>query len=154
VPNSASGGRPVLLVGVSHSICALPLEHVIETMRPLPLQPVASAPFYVCGASIVRGIPTPVVDLGIVLGKAGGAIGRFVALRLGDKQVVVSVEAVLGVQRLDESKIENLPPLLQEAANETIESIGTLDRRMLFVLRASWMLPDNVWQTLANGENS
>jgi chemotaxis signal transduction protein len=58
------------------------------------------------------------------------------------------------VQRLDESKIENLPPLLQEAANETIESIGTLDRRMLFVLRASWMLPDNVWQTLANGENS
>jgi purine-binding chemotaxis protein CheW len=154
VPNSASSGRPVLLVGVSHSICALPLVHVIETMRPLPLETIAGVPPYVCGASIVRGIPTPVVDLGIVLGKAGGTNGRFVALRLGDKQVVFSVRAVLGVQSLDQSQIEDLPPLLQGATNETIESIRTLDRQMLFVLRASCVLPDNVWRTLANRENS
>jgi purine-binding chemotaxis protein CheW len=154
VPNSASRGRPVLLVGVSHGICALPLAHVIETMRPLALQTIAGSPPYVRGASIIRGIPTPVVDLGIVLGKAGGANGRFVALRLGDKQVAVSVETVLGVQCLDESKIEDLPPLLQESTNETIESIGTLDRQMLFVLRGSWILPENVWRTLANGDNS
>jgi purine-binding chemotaxis protein CheW len=154
VPNSAFSGRPVLLVGVSHCICALPLAHVIETMRPLPLETIAGVPPYVCGASIVRGVPTPVVDLGMVLGKGVGTNGRFVSLRLSDRQVVFSVRDVLGVQRLDDSQIEDLPPLLQEATNETIESIGTLDRQMLFVLRASWMLPDSIWRTLANKGNS
>jgi purine-binding chemotaxis protein CheW len=154
VPNSATSGRLVLVVGVSRGLCAVPLMHVIETMRPLPLETIAGVPPYVCGVSIVRGIPTPVVDLGMVLGKAGGENARFVALRLGDNQVVFSVRTVLGVQRLDESQIEVLPPLLGEATKETIESISTLDRQMLFALRASWMLPDTVWRTLANRENS
>jgi purine-binding chemotaxis protein CheW len=154
VTGGASGGRPVLLVGVSNTICALPLAHVIETMRALPLQTIAGTPPYVCGLSIVRGIPTPVVDLGMVLGKIDAANQKFVTLRLGQNQVVVAVSTVIGVQYLDQSKIESLPPLLRNATNQTIESIGTLDRQMLLVLHESWTLPDNVWQSLSEAEKS
>ena len=154
MPDSFSSGRQALLVGVSNSVCALPLAHVIETMRPLPVERIAGAPPYICGVSIVRGLPTPVVDLGMVLGLADAVAGRFVTLRLGDQQVAVTVETVLGVRNLDSCKIEDLAPLLQTAPQETIESIGTLDARMLFVLRAGCRMPEEVWQTFATREKS
>jgi purine-binding chemotaxis protein CheW len=140
-----------LLVGVKTRVCAVPLIHVAETMRPLPVEPIAGAPSFVRGISIIRGVPTPVVDLGLVLGAPGGVAGRFVTLRLGDRQVALSVETVLGVRDLNGS-IQELPPLLQEASNDFIEAIGTLDSRMLVVLRAAWELPDEVWQSLTPQE--
>jgi purine-binding chemotaxis protein CheW len=154
VSHSVFSDRQALLIGVHTSVCALPLAHVIETMRPLPIETIAGAPPYIRGVSIVRGVPTPVVDLGIVLGTPDATCGRFVTLRLDDKQVAVSVRAVLGIRNLDGYKIDDLPPLLQTATKETIEAIGALDMRMLLVLRASWKLPDEVWQTLATQEKS
>lgn len=154
MPNPVLSGKRVLLVGVRDSICALPLANVIETMRPLPFETIAGAPSYVSGAAIVRGVPTPVVNLGMVLGMPDDAVSRFVALRLGNKQVVVSVKAVLGVRYFEKSATDVLPPLLQQAAMETIESIGTLDEQMLLVFRDSWMVPDVVWRKLATQERS
>jgi purine-binding chemotaxis protein CheW len=152
LPNSLVSGSHVLLVGLNTSVCALPLTHVIETMRPLPIEKIMGTPPYLSGVSIVRGVPTPVVDLGLVLGMPGVTGHRFVALRLGDRQVALSVEMVLGVRNLDSRNIGELAPLLQTAAKETIESIGTLDSRMLLVLRASWRLPNSVWQPIARRE--
>lgn len=152
--HSVPCARRVLLVGVGASTCGLPLTHVIETMRPLPIERIAGAPPYVCGVSIVRGVLTPVVDLGMVLGMPADAGGRFVTLRLDDKQVALSVSSVLGVRQIDGHKMEEMPPLLQDATKETIESIATLDMRMLLVLRESWKLPDEVWQGLAIQEQS
>jgi purine-binding chemotaxis protein CheW len=152
LPTSVFGGRPALFVGVSNSVCALPLTHVIETMRPLPIETIAGAPPYVCGASIVRGVATPVVDLGLVLGIPEAAARRFVTLRLGTQSVAVTVGTVLGVRDLDQCKVEDLAPLLRSATQETIESIGVLDAQMLRVLRSSWTLPDEVWRSLAKEE--
>ena len=45
-------------------LAALPLEHVVETMRPLPVEPLGDAPRFILGLSIVRGEPIPVVDVG------------------------------------------------------------------------------------------
>jgi purine-binding chemotaxis protein CheW len=146
------GGIRSLVVGVGTRVCAVPLIHVAETMRPLPVEPISGAPAFVRGISIIRGVPTPVVDLGLVLGAPGGVAGRFVTLRLGDRQVALSVETVLGVRDLDRSTIQELPPLLQEASNDFIEAIGTLDSRMLVVMRAAWELPDEVWQSLTAQE--
>ena len=143
-----------LIVRVQARVCALPLAHVLETMRPLPIEPIAGAPPIVLGVSIVRGVPTPVVDLGSALGTHGGIPGRFVTLRLGDRQVALSVDAVLGIRDLDGASIPALPPLLQQASKDLIEAIGTLDARFLMVLRAGWELPDDVWQDLAVGEVS
>jgi purine-binding chemotaxis protein CheW len=141
--------RRNLVVRVQTRVCAMPLLHVVETMRPLPVESIAGMPPFVRGVSIIRGVPTPVVDLGAVLGAPGGAAERIVTLRLGDRQVALCVDAVLGVRDLDLAALQELPPLLRGASTDVIEAIGTLDQRFLMVLRAGWALPDEAWQALA-----
>src|SRR5205809_310773 len=70
--DGAPRGSRVLIVAVRSGACALPLMHVIETMRPLPIEPMACALSFVRGISIIRGAPTPVVDLGALLGTSDG----------------------------------------------------------------------------------
>ena len=152
--DSDPSGSRTLIVGVQTRLCALPLVHVMETMRPLPIEPIAGAPPFVLGVSIVRGVPTPVVDLAIVLGARGGVPGRFVTIRLANRQVALSVDAILGIRDLDDEQTQALPPLLQEASKDLIEAIGTLDAHILMVLRAGWELPGEVWQDLAVGQVS
>ena len=152
--DSVPSGSQTLIVGVQTRVCALPLMHVIETMRPLPVEPIAGAPRFVLGVSIVRGVPTPVVDLANVLGARGGVPGRFVTLRLGERQVALSVDTVLGICDLDGASIRALPPLLQETSKDLIEAIGTLDAQILMVLRAGWELPNELWQAIAVGKVS
>jgi purine-binding chemotaxis protein CheW len=144
--------RRSLVVRVQTRVCAVPLEHVVETMRPLPVESVAGMPAFVRGVSIIRGVPTPVVDLGAVLGAPSNAFERIVTLRLGDRQVALAVNAVLGIRDLDLSAIQELPPLLGGASTDLIEAIGTLDEQFLMVLRAGWELPDEVWQAIAAQE--
>jgi len=148
-----AAGRKALIVGRQGRICAVPLKHVIETMRPLPVEPLSGVPSFVRGVSIIRGIPTPVVDLGAVLGTPNELAERFVTLRVGDKQVALSVSAVLGVRVLDTiMTVQELPPLLQDAASDIVAMIGTLDEQFLMVLQAGWELPDVVWQALTAQE--
>jgi purine-binding chemotaxis protein CheW len=137
-----------LVVGVKGRRCAVPLHHVIEIMRPLPIEPVPAVPSFVQGVSIIRGIPTPVVDLGVLLGMPSCVADRFVTLRLGDRQVALSVDSVIGVRDLDASKIRGLPALLQEASKDVIDTMGTLDEQLLVVLSAGWELSDEVWLAL------
>lgn len=145
----APGIRKALIVGLKSCVCALPLAQVIETMRPLPVEPISGVPSFVQGISIIRGIPTPVVDLGAVLGTPGELAERFVTLRIGNRQVALSVNSVLGVRDLDTIMASReLPPLLQRASKNAVETIGTLDEQVLMVLRAGWELPNEVWQAL------
>jgi purine-binding chemotaxis protein CheW len=147
--DSAPRGSRFLIVAVQGGACALPLTHVVETMRPQPIEPIACALSFVRGISILRGVPTPVVDLGALLGTSNGAPARFVTLHLGDRQVALAVDAVVGVREFDTLAIQKLPPLLDAASKETIEAIGTLDEQLLIVLRAGWQLPNAVWQAVA-----
>jgi purine-binding chemotaxis protein CheW len=87
--------------------------------------------------------------LGEILGVLGGTAERVVTLRLGDRQVALCVDAVLGVRNLDLSAIQELPPLLRGASTDVIEAMGTLDEQFLIVMRAGWVLSDEVWQALA-----
>ena len=75
---------PVLVVMVGARACAFPLHHVAETMRPLPIKRVAGTPSFVCGVSVIRGTPTPVVDLKALLEHCENSpsYGRFVSLKL------------------------------------------------------------------------
>lgn len=151
--HQAAGTRRNLLVRVQTRVCAVPLMHVVETMRPLPLEPIAGMPSFVRGVSIIRGIPTPVVDLGVVLGAPGGVAERLVTLRLGNRQVALSVDAVLGLHDLDLSTIQELPPLLRGAPQDIIEAISTLDEEILVILREGWELPNEVWQAVSAQES-
>src|SRR4051812_31578445 len=130
-------------------LCALPLRDVIETLRPLPIEPLAGAPSYVCGLSILRGAPVPVVDLGLLLGVEQVRATRLVALRVGARTVAVAVGAVLGVQALDGNG--TLPPLLEEAGHGAIQTLGSLDRELLVVLASARLVPDEIYAQLEPG---
>jgi purine-binding chemotaxis protein CheW len=88
----------------------------------------------------------------VVLGAPSNAFERIVTLRLGDRQVALAVNAVLGIRDLDLSAIQELPPLLGGTSTDLLEALGTLDEQFLMVLRAGWELPDEVWAALAAQE--
>ena len=145
---SAGGTSTCLVVRVQNCVCALPLTQVIETMRPLPIEPIAGVPSFVRGVSIIRGIVTPVVDLGSVLVARQCSGEHVVTVRLGERQVALAVDAVLGVRELDSSTVRETPRLLEGASKDVIDGIGTLDEQLLVLLCAGWELPDEVWQML------
>src|SRR5580698_7352847 len=137
-----------LVVRAQAYLCALPLSLVIEAMRPLPIEPIAGVPAFVRGMSIIRGEPTPVIDLALLLGAPRELPWRFVTIRAGGKQVALSVGAVAGIFDLDSRVMDTLPPLLRGASAEFVESVGILDGQFLFALRSGWELPAEVWQAM------
>ena len=96
-------GLPVLedllLIRVGARLYGLPVEYVVETMRPLACEPVAHMPAYVRGASMIRGKSIPIVDLGQLLGDTPAPTrARLVALRVdSDRRVGLLVDEVLGL---------------------------------------------------------
>lgn len=140
----------MLLVRSRARICAIPLAHVSETLRCLPVQPVPSGPPFVLGVSILRGEPVPVVDLGRLLGLSEVPdLRRLVSLRVGERRVALAVEEVLKVVAESGMDRHDLPPLLRGTAEGTVRSIGVLDHQFLTVLEAARLVPVEVWSRLA-----
>ena len=121
-----------LLCRVHTRLCTLPISQVIETMRPLPIEPMQGAPAFVCGVAIIRGQPVPVLDTAQLLGTEASPPERFVTLRVGDRQVALAVSQVVGIRAIPEAALHALPPLLQET--QVVDSIGALDAELLLVL--------------------
>ena len=137
---TASGLALILLAG--DQLCALPVAHVGETMRPLPVETLIGGPPFAPGVSVIRGQPTPVVDLAGVLGRSAGAPwGRFVTLHVGERTVALAVTAVLGVQDLADAAVQAIPPLLDDGS-QVAHTLGTLDASLLLVLQAGRLLPE------------
>lgn len=144
----------VLIVTAGARACALPLHHVAETMRPLPVEAVAGTPEHVRGLSVIRGTPVPVVDLSSLLDtRAGGtsSTGRFVTVRADDRRFALAVDSVIGIREFDATQLEELPPLLRHANVDLIEAIGVADARLLVVLRGTRILPEETWKVIEAG---
>jgi purine-binding chemotaxis protein CheW len=144
----------VLVCRVGSWLCALPIAQVEETMRPLPIEPLAVAPAFVLGLSIIRGHPTPVVDTAALLGARDRAPpARLVVLRLegGRRRVALTVGAVLGVRTIPAAALDQLPPLLGDASREVVAAIGALDDAFLIALHAGRLVPESLWDTRAAG---
>jgi purine-binding chemotaxis protein CheW len=129
-------------------LCALPLDSVVETMRPLPIEPIADAPRSVLGLSIVRGAAVPVVDIAALLGDPQPSPQRLVTLNTGTRIVALVADAVLGVRSIAPDALAALPPLLKEAAGEIVAAVGTLDDELLFFLHAARLVPEDALATL------
>lgn len=146
-----SGGRAVLC-RVGSLVCALPAEHVSETMRPLPVEALAGMPSFVAGLAIVRGVPIPVVDLARLLGASDPRPAtRFVAIRIGKRHAAIAVDTVLGVRPVRPESLRELPPLLGEARTDAVAAMGTLDADLVLVLRSARIVPPSVWEALDAG---
>jgi purine-binding chemotaxis protein CheW len=142
-------GQLALLCRVRSWYCALDVGQVDETMRPLPIEPLAGAPAFVRGLSIIRGAPTPVVDAGTLLGAPDEPRStRLIVLRSGERKVALAVEGVLGVRAISAELLRDLPPLLRGARREVVAAVGSLDAELLVVLAAGHLVPESVWSTI------
>jgi len=148
---SVAAAAPLLalLCRARSRLCALPLEHLVESMRPLPVVPLAGVPPFVSGVSIIRGAPVPVMDLGSFLGVAEPPQPtRFVTLRAGHRQVALAVEEILGLRGLLPASLDEMPPLLGHASEQAVRAVGTLDAELLLALRTARLVPESVWRAL------
>jgi purine-binding chemotaxis protein CheW len=137
----------VLLVRAGARVCALPVEHVVETMRPLPAAPLSGTPVFVRGAAVVRGQAVPVIDLEAFLGeRTAQPARRFVLVHCGKRAAALAVTDVIGVHRRGPSV--GGPPLLSAACAGAVESMAVLDEQLLLVLRAARVVPEDVWRAL------
>ncbi len=142
-----------LLFRVRTRLCALPLAHVLETMRPLPIEPMAGASPSLRGLAIIRGAPVPVVDVACLLGDDSTpadvealtpASARFVMTRIADRGIALAVDAVVGVRFIDGDSFREMPPLLRDADVDVVDAIGTLDAELLLVLRSARLVPSSL----------
>ena len=136
----------VLLFRAAGRRCALPVERVVETMRPLPYEAIAGGPDFVPGVALVRGAPTPVLDLGGLLDgvrREVAAAGRWVTVRAGARSVALAVEEVLGVAQLAAAGEQGLPPLFQGSAGAGVRALGRLDGELLTILESARVVPED-----------
>lgn len=154
-PDAQEPGAAYVVARAGEKLLALALADVVETMRPLPVSQLPDVPPFVLGVAVVRGAPAPVVDARALLGECASPrpAGRFVSLRQGARRAALAVDEVLGVRVLDAAAVAALPPLLEGVAAGLAESIATRDARLLLVLRAGRLVPDEVWRELA-GESA
>jgi purine-binding chemotaxis protein CheW len=141
-----------LVCRVLSQLCALPIAHVGETMRPLPVVALASAVEAVRGVAIIRGAPVPVVHLAGLLAAAESPATRFVTVSVAGRCVALEVDEVVGVRTLPAASLQDLPPLLRDAGTDTVVAMGTLDAQLLIVLNSARLIPDAVWLALETGE--
>ncbi len=114
-------------------------------MRPLPIDAIAGMPSFVLGVAIIRGAATPVVDAGALLGIPTAAPTRFVSVKADEHhRVALAVDAVRGIHVLAGETLAQMPALLSRTRPELIEAIGTLDSRLLLLLRSTHILPADV----------
>jgi purine-binding chemotaxis protein CheW len=148
--NKNSSTSDLFLVFRSDSrLCALPLEHVAETMRALPIEFLPHMPPFLLGASIIRGTVVPVVNVASLIGFTPRTLpARYVTLKLGDRQIALAVDDVIGVRNLTDKATEDIPPLLSEINSGAVAAIGTLDAELLLVLQCARLIPESVWDTL------
>jgi purine-binding chemotaxis protein CheW len=144
----------MLVTRVGAVVCGFPVEHVVETMRPLPIDPVGrsgdAALAAIEGLAIIRGVPVPVVDVRKLLGVTGEGAARFVVVRAAQRRLALLVDAVLGVTRIEREALAHLPPALGDANRETISAIGARDAALLVVLDAARVLPEDCWRAIGD----
>ena len=137
-----------LLFDVGGLLCALSLEHVSETMRPLPLEMIAGAPEFVLGVASIRGTVTPVISCAALLGVTGSSPGRFVTVRADGHGVALAVDTVVDVVRLPRLSRSDMPPLLRDANPDAISAIEVLDPGLLLILLDARLVPESVWTSI------
>lgn len=142
--NSLASAQAWLMCRAGAHVCGLPLRNVIETMRPLPVERLQRAPKFVEGLSVIRGTPTPVVHMRLLMGEAPAPSARVVTVRTGDHAVALAFDAVLGVQTMEETQTTALPPLVKNVADDVVTAVTTRDSALILFLETARILPPAV----------
>lgn len=138
-----------VVFSVGPRIAALPVEHVEEVMRPLPLERLKSEQPFAAGVAFIRGRPVPVIDVESLFGDVPAEnINRFITVRVGSRAVALAVSNVLGVWDEHSLDLQEVPPLLEGAAAGAIEAVGRLDEQLLTLLHTGKLVPEELWNEL------
>lgn len=139
-------------------LCALRLDEVVETMRPLKTRPLAGTPAFVRGISVLRGVPTPVIDVARLLGGSAedtrneppehADAERYIAVRTERGPVALAVGGILGVQVIEAEPSGGHPALLG-ANSRFVAGVGTVGTQPLLLLQSMRTVPDDVWEAAA-----
>lgn len=140
-----------LLCRAADRWCAIPLESVVETFRPFEVRSIAGAPEFLRGVAVLRGEPVPVVDAGVLLGRARTRAERLVAVRAGARRVALAVDAVAGTRELTASAAARSAPLLALAEPRVIDAVGVVDAQLLCVLSTARLISEELWVSLEEG---
>jgi purine-binding chemotaxis protein CheW len=135
--------RAHLFFRASGVTCAIPVEIVVETMRPLPTKPLGAAVEVALGVAIIRGTATLVLDAGRLFGGEPVQSRRYVTLNVGVRVVALAVEDVIGVGTLSQDVLGTLPPLLA-SEHAAVALLGARDRELLVVLQAGRLISDDM----------
>ena len=130
-------------------LCALRLDEVVETMRPLETRPLAGTPAFVRGIAVLRGVPTPVIDVSLLLGGGQTEVERFVAVRTERGAVALATGPVLGIRDVDTNAAGGHPALLGARSSRLVAGVGTVGAEPLLMLRRMRTVPDEVWEAAA-----
>lgn len=122
--------------------CALPIEHVGEIMRPLPIERLPGMPAYVLGMALIRGVATPVLDLSGLFDQTESRIERFVTIKVAGRPLALAVTRVDGVVAVARQTLAALPSLMRDLNADVIDAIGVKDAALLLVLDGARLLPD------------
>jgi purine-binding chemotaxis protein CheW len=138
-----------LLCRIGERLLAVPLAAVLETMRPMPVASITGAPPFVLGVSTIRGEVLPVIDTAALLGAGDCPVTRFVTITTGARALALAVGSVLGIRRLTDGDLRELPPLLHSIDRVMLSAIGILDEGLLLALDHSHLVPETLWATLS-----
>jgi purine-binding chemotaxis protein CheW len=130
-------------------LVAVPLAAAVETMRPLPVDPLPGAPPFVRGAAVVRGAPTPVLDVAHLLGERDVTPRRFVTVDAGGRTAALAVTDVLGVRDLAGAQHLEWPSVVGDGADGAAEEILAFGQALLVLLRHTRLVPEATWAALA-----
>src|SRR3712207_560509 len=149
-PAGAPAGVASLVFRAGSLLCALRIEDVIETMRPLAVHPLAGTPPFVSGICIMRGAPTLVVDVARLLGGETAPVHRFVAVRTDRGPVAFAIGEIQGVRPVRADPDARREALLGDAPARLVAAVGTLDAEPVLVLQSMRLVPDEVWAAAAD----
>ncbi|SNY40667.1 chemotaxis protein CheW [Paractinoplanes atraurantiacus] len=142
-------GVPALVFRAGPLLCALRLDEVIETMRPLETRPLAGTPAFVRGISVLRGVPTPVIDVSRLLGGGSAEPERYIAVSTDRGAVAFGTGPVLGVRNVEAVPSGGHPALLGGGNSRLVAGVGTLGTEPLLLLQSMRAVPDDVWEAAA-----
>jgi purine-binding chemotaxis protein CheW len=130
-------------------LCALRLDEVVEIMRPLVVRHLAGTGSYVLGVTIMRGVPTPVIDVARLVGGEPAAVARFVAVRTERGPIAFATGEVLGIRAAAPDAAAQHSALLGGASSRLVAGVGTIGAEPVLLLQSLRVVPDEVWAAAA-----
>jgi purine-binding chemotaxis protein CheW len=134
--------EPSLILRADAHLCAIPLDRVLEVMRPLPTEAIAGAAPFVSGMCVVRGEPAPVVNLGLLLGGSSGRPTRYVTVRDDERSVALAVDEVVGIRDLPPDSLREMSTLLASARSQLVAMLGVVGTDPLRFLGDARLVPE------------